>query len=67
MADECDQAGDLIEFFEKVAIAEAHARASCYQPGIGICINCGVDVDGDRRWCSVECRDDFEDAHRRRV
>ena len=64
MADECDIANDLADAERERLIAEAQARASCYQPGIGICINCGVDVEGERRWCGAECRDDWE-AHAR--
>lgn len=30
--------------------------------GIGMCINpaCGEEIDGDGRWCSPECRDEWQ-------
>lgn len=58
MADEADIANDIAEAERQRAIAEA--RVFHHQPGIGICINCGVDVEGERRWCSKECCDDWE-------
>lgn len=59
MADDADIANDLADAERERAIAEA--RVFHGQPGIGICINCGVAVEGDKRWCSSECRDDWEE------
>lgn len=57
MADEADIANDLADLERERAIREA--RQFHHQPGIGVCINCGVDVEGERRWCSKECMDDY--------
>jgi hypothetical protein len=57
MADEADRGNDAAELFLK--IARDNVPAAVPAEGIGICINCGVDVEGDRRWCGVECRDDY--------
>lgn len=26
----------------------------------GHCLSCGVEVEAGRRWCSAECRDDWQ-------
>lgn len=59
MSDEIDQANDLAEQLRAAAEQEARSYART-EPGIGICLNCGVGVKGDARWCSPACRDDYE-------
>lgn len=63
MADEADIANDTAELF--LNIAKASVPVAVPSQGIGICIECGVEVEGDRRWCSAECRDEFQWATNR--
>ena len=30
----------------------------------GACLNCGRPMEAGRRWCGVECRDDWQQAQR---
>jgi predicted nucleic acid-binding Zn ribbon protein len=58
MADEVDKANEYAEVFLDVALKNHKHKP--IPAGVGICMNCGVPVEGDARWCGVECRDDWE-------
>ena len=57
MADEADRANDAAELFLDISLKSVPVAVPAQ--GIGICINCGVDVEDERRWCGPECRDDY--------
>ncbi|MDR0577756.1 MAG: hypothetical protein LBI87_09540 [Candidatus Accumulibacter sp.] len=63
MSDLADQAQAREE-----ALAETlrrFGRAPVKSPAAtGVCLNCGERLDGGRRWCSPECRDDWERQER---
>ena len=58
MADEADRGNDAADLFLATALA-ALPKQSAIQ-GIGICLNCGAELQGDARWCDADCRDDWE-------
>ena len=61
MTDIIDQANDLIEREMKMRLAQ---RRTSVLPPIGECYNCGEHLDGDRRWCDADCRDDHDKRER---
>ena len=64
VSDIIDDANNTAEFFLQ---ADLSRRKAVEIPrGVGLCFNCGAAVDGDARWCDVDCRKDWEDAQRRR-
>lgn len=69
MADIADEANKTADLFLDAALKNrAHSVVSATtQSGIGLCLNCGADVDGDRRWCDRECRDMWEQEQKRRT
>lgn len=53
------------EFAQRIvdaAVEEARdkARRHMSTKPIGMCLNCGDQVSAQRRWCSNECRDDWQ-------
>ena len=64
MADDVDKANDYAEVFLDAALRNHKPKP--IPVGVGVCMNCGVAVAGDARWCGVECRDDWEANTRRR-
>jgi len=60
MPDLIDEATDKAEMFRATALRTTLKASAEIPTGIGICLWCGDDVDGARRWCSPECRDLFE-------
>ena len=58
MADEADRANDAAELFLDISLKSVPVAVPA--EGIGICINCGVDVEGERRWCDKDCMADWE-------
>jgi len=63
MSDEADRGNDTAEFFLDVAKRNKKPQADPH--GIGMCLNCGAGVDGNRRWCDKDCADEWE-LHARR-
>ena len=59
MADEIDRANDYLETMTEFAIKNASAEAKIAPNLTGKCTWCGDDVSDTRRWCSIECRDEF--------
>ena len=60
MADEADRGNETAELFHKLALAAMPKPVAIH--GIGMCLNCGDELEGEARWCDAECRDDWE-AH----
>lgn len=52
---------DAAQAAEEAYAREALSRRSTEIPhGVGLCLNCGAAVEGEKRWCDDECRDDYE-------
>ena len=64
VSDIIDKGNETADFF--LEVAKRNVAPQPEQHGVGMCLNCGVDVPGDARWCGVECRDDWQLAQRRR-
>jgi hypothetical protein len=58
--DDIDIANEYAQKVVDVAIANAHARAETPINDTGECIWCSNLVKDTRRWCSIECRDEYE-------
>ena len=59
MDDDIDRANDYLETMTHASIANAQANAKTPSNDTGLCTWCGEEVPDKRRWCSVECRDEF--------
>ena len=57
-----DQANDLIEREMQARLA---SRRPAPLPPTGDCYNCGEILEGDRRWCDADCRDEYDRRARR--
>ena len=57
--DEADIANDYLEQFIDNAVKTAHNKAVTELNTTGKCLWCEEPVKDTRRWCSVECRDEF--------
>jgi hypothetical protein len=64
MSDIIDDANDAADLFLESALHRQRKKVRDTPKGIGICLTCGVEVEGFRRWCGPECRDEWE-AERR--
>lgn len=64
MTDIVDAGNEIAEVFLQASLK--NAKAAPVQHGVGMCLNCGAAVEGDRRWCDEECRDDWDRAQHRR-
>lgn len=53
-----DMADETQQTFMRVAMSNVPAPTTYH--GIGMCLNCGAGVDGERRWCDSDCRNDWE-------
>ncbi|MDR1890142.1 MAG: hypothetical protein LBQ81_12320 [Zoogloeaceae bacterium] len=54
---------DLIDRAQTLKMAELrarHPRKPAPPPVTGLCLFCAEPLADGRRWCSVECRDDWE-------
>lgn len=61
MADIIDDANAKAEFFLANALRERQRNAKKATPhGVGMCLNCGSEVEDDRRWCDAGCRDQWQ-------
>lgn len=57
MADEADRAQVQIE---QTLAAQLAVRKPAGPVATGRCLSCEVEVEAGRRWCSAECRDDWQ-------
>jgi len=64
LVDEADQANDIAELFLRAALDKV--RRPVEVRGYGLCFNCGDEVEGETRWCSLDCRADYEKRERRK-
>lgn len=64
-ADIIDKANDTAELLLAASLRNRQHSATKPQSGVGVCLNCGAEVEGDRRWCDSDCRDDWEADQRR--
>jgi hypothetical protein len=65
--DICDKGAQTADLLLDVALRNRQRGANLPTPGIGICLNCGADLDdATRRWCDAECRDDWLAEQKRR-
>lgn len=60
---------DIIDIANDIADADRERciqNARLFKPpvGIGMCLNCDEDVDGDARWCDADCQEDWEKRNR---
>ncbi|QOJ20341.1 MAG: DUF2116 family Zn-ribbon domain-containing protein [Gammaproteobacteria bacterium] len=60
--DDIDRAGELIDMMNEKLVQQARNRPP-EASATGECLFCGEDVKPDVRWCSPECRDDWEARH----
>ena len=58
--DDADKATEYLETFTNYAIEESKAKAKTPINTSGECTWCGNPVSDTRRWCSTECRNEFE-------
>jgi len=66
VSDDADRADRIIEQTVADAIAAAR-RAKRDARATGRCLWCGEKTGQGRRWCSAECRDDWEHHHARQA
>lgn len=64
MTDQFDRAADLEERARAAAIASRRKTAPA---ATGHCLFCGDDAPAGHRWCSKDCRDDWEHQHKQRA
>lgn len=57
--DDVDKATEYLEQITAYAIEESKAKAKTPINTTGKCIWCDEPVIDNRRWCSVECRNEF--------
>lgn len=60
MSDIADDANDTAEVFLQSALLKQQRNAKATPAGIGFCLYCSEEVEGDRRWCDAECRDEWQ-------
>lgn len=58
MADEADKGNEAAELF--LAVALTKRQSAVIPAGVGFCLNCSAAVEGDRRWCDDECKEDHQ-------
>jgi len=64
IADKGNEAADL--FLSAALRNRQNAAITAPTSGIGICLNCHAEVEGERRWCNAECRDEWQAEQKRR-
>ena len=64
MPDPADLGNETAELFLQADLRNRKAAPVVH--GVGFCLNCGVAVEGDLRWCDRECMADWERANARR-
>lgn len=57
MADDADRVDALVQAMIEAGIAAATGSGPA---ATGVCLWCGEPLTEGRRWCSAECRDDWE-------
>lgn len=64
MGDESDKASDLEEWDREISKKQRRDEGPT---ATGYCLNCGpaVPLEDGRRWCDIECRDDWSKHNER--
>jgi len=57
MGDIIDKGNETAEFFKELALKTRKPEGPHYR---GTCWNCNDPVPHPRRWCDMDCRDDWE-------
>jgi len=57
--DQFDQASDLEDLARDIAIRNAKKSKAVIKP-TGYCLQCEEELEGNVRWCSNSCRDDWQ-------
>jgi hypothetical protein len=60
MSDEADIANEYLQQMIDTALNNAHQKATIQHNATGKCIWCEELVQDKRRWCSVDCRNEYE-------
>lgn len=60
MSDEADIANDYLQQMIDTALANAHNKSIVLPNTTGKCIWCEEVINDDRRWCSVDCRNEYQ-------
>ena len=60
MDDDIDRANDYTQYITDVAIHNASHEAHKIINSTGQCIWCGDKIKDEKRWCSIECRDEYQ-------
>ncbi|CAB4127874.1 Protein of unknown function DUF2116, Zn-ribbon [uncultured Caudovirales phage] len=59
MTDEFDRASDLEQQYRDIAIKSVRSKDTNFK-FIGLCLNCGSKINQDKRFCDIDCRNDYE-------
>jgi hypothetical protein len=60
MSDEADIANDYLQQMINTALTNAHNKATTPSNTTGKCIWCEESIGDSRRWCSVDCRNEYQ-------
>lgn len=60
MSDAADRAAELEERARADALADMANESQDGPKATGYCLNCEAQLSPPRRWCDVECRDEWE-------
>lgn len=66
MSDLVDNANATAEYLAELAVADARSSKD-WPTASGHCLNCGEEVEGERRWCDKDCARDWEKLRERGV
>ena len=66
MGDDADVANDLMQHAIDVGIRNAHEQIKKPSNQTGACIWCEDPIKDDRRWCSIQCRNEFESYQKKK-
>lgn len=66
--EEVSQVSDIVDLGNETAETFLNASLTNLKPvppphGVGLCLNCGAAVEGDKRWCDPDCLKDWERAN----
>lgn len=64
--DVLDKVQNDLEIIEALALKYRHKGSEQEVAETGYCLYCGEPVEEGRRWCSPECRSDWEHEQQRR-
>ena len=59
MQDDFDKASDLEQTVRDFAIERVRSQSKIFEP-TGFCLNCREPISKSKRFCNIDCRDDFQ-------